>query len=690
MSARFNTCLCGISLVAAGLIALAAGPAVGEEPLLKDPSPTLATDNRPADEARQLLKEDAAGRPGAPAKRSPAGKFRTTLDPSLIDPDSTPTGSSKLVVEKSSSDVKVGKDEKPDSLTPIPEAGNAGPVEIEITSFHGVTPGVSTQEEVEKAWGKPKEVRKQDGLTMYLFSVKPFSHIEVNYLANKVASVIIRFEHGFPSETVAQQLDLLKVQPVLVSNELGEILGQSYPERGVLFSFEPGPSPSKTLKRVTHIILEPITADPFILRAETNLDNRPEFSLHDLDAALKLQPANARSHWLRSRVLTLLGQHEKAMAAAGEAVRLDPKEARYMVTRALTMAQAGHVVEAIPEAQKAVELGQSRPHVKARALCLLGDLTASTAPPDFKLAFQYHMQAIQVADPLTTSRHPAIRVAAKELLVDAHLGAAHDIAWGEWREKERAVENWIKKASVLADDLVKNEGTGPEHHFRIGTRALAACVGIQGRLDPAFWTSETIRAGDNLIAATPDTARKSQLQWEMAMSLYDALQVYQMRSDRQSALKYGELAISYLEKSGRQNQSATTSYLLGRLYFRMGAVYAVREGNHLGAVKWFDKAVPLLGKSPPPDAQASLGRLGETFVSMGVSYWETGQREKALALTQHGADLIEDAVKRGTSKSTELTIPYANLASMHRQLGHIDKADRLEEMAAKSKTTKMR
>lgn len=689
MSARFSISVGSTCLAAAVWIALAARATVGDEPLLKDPSPTLATDNRLGDGARTLLSENATGRPGVP-KRSPAGRFQTTLDPSLIEPKSAPEEPSKPSAEKPSSDEKAGKDEKQQPLTPIPEAVNAGPVEIEITSFHGVTPGVSTREEVEKAWGKPKEVRTQDNLTMHLFSVKPFPHIEVSYLANKVASVIIRFDKGFPAETVAQQLDLLKVQPVLVSNELGEILGQSYPERGVLFSFEPGSEPSKTLKRVTHIILEPITADPFILRAETNLDHRPEFSLHDLDAALKLQPNNARSHWLRSRVLTLLGQYEKAMAASGEAIRLDPREARYLVTRALTMAQAGRVAEAIPQAEKAVELARSHPHVKARALCLLGDLKASTTPPDFKLAFQNHMQAIQVADPLTTSRHPAIRIAAKELLVDAHLGAAHDIAWGEWREKERAIENWIKKASVLADDLVKNEGAGQEYHLRIGTRALAACVGIQGRIDPESWTKQTILAGDSLIAATPDAARKSQLQWEMAMALYDALQIYQMRSDRQSALKYGELAISYLEKSGRQNQSATTSYLLGRLYFRMGAVYAVRGGNHLGAIKWFDKAVPLLGKSPPPEAVASLGRLGETFVSMGISYWETGQREKALALTQHGADLIEDSVKRGTSNSSALTIPYANLASMHRQLGHIDKADRLEEMAAKSKSTKMR
>ena len=71
-------------------------------------------------------------------------------------------------------------------------------------------------------------------------------------------------------------------------------------------------------------MLEPITAEPFVLRAETNLDSRPEFTLHDVDQAIKLQPANARSHWLRSKALTALGQYDQAAAAATEAVRLEP------------------------------------------------------------------------------------------------------------------------------------------------------------------------------------------------------------------------------------------------------------------------------------------------------------------------------------------------------------------------------
>ena len=75
------------------------------------------------------------------------------------------------------------------------------------------------------------------------------------------------------------------------------------------------PDPGKISMKVTQIILEPLSAEPFVLRAETNIDIRPEFSLHDAEQALKLQPGNARAQWLRSRGLTALGQHEQAVAA---------------------------------------------------------------------------------------------------------------------------------------------------------------------------------------------------------------------------------------------------------------------------------------------------------------------------------------------------------------------------------------
>ena len=576
-----------------------------------------------------------------------------------------------------------------EALKPIPATPSNEPVEVEAAAFNGVSPGVTTVGEMQKAWGQPKEIRKARDAVYYLFAVAPFDQVEVTCTNEVVASIVIRFEKAFPANVVIEQLELSKIRPVMVSNEKGDILGEAFPERGVLLSFEPSPEPGKPSMKVGQIVLEAISAEPFVLRAETNLDVIPSVSLRDLEQALKLQPRMGRAHWLRSRILADMQDLEKAMGASAEAVRLDPNNAQYLVTRAQILGQAGHFKEAIQTAEKGLDAAERRPHIRARALCLLGDLYASAAPPDYKQAVQHHSQAIKVADELANDSHPAIRVAAKEVLIDAHLGAAHDIAWGTWKEKDKAISKWLERAALFAEDLIKNEGGSNLYRLRVSTRALAACVGARGLLDPTSWTEDTLRIGQTLVKSIDDPVRKAQLQWELGMALYDALQTFQIRGEHDSATKYGALAIEYLEQ-GQRTPNASTSYLLGRVYFRMGAVYALRDQNHRMAIQWFEKAVPLLEKPLPPEAVADLGRHGETFVSMGVSYWETGDRERSLELTQRGVALMEQAVKQGLLEETSLTVAYSNLATMHRYLGHTENAQRFESLAARTKKSAMR
>jgi tetratricopeptide (TPR) repeat protein len=711
MPILLNQVICRFSIIGLVLAALPVLSAevgqttTGNPPISPRPAPVRFADGSavPSEDGPRLL---ATGPTPTPAPRLLAAPDKPTLaapdKPTLAAPDkSTSAVSDKPTAAQTASppsEAMAGPSvEKPPianrgaPLVPVPDAKLLGPAEIEVTSFHGITPGISTRADVEKTWGKPKDTRKLDNGTSQLYAVDPFPRVEVTYsIDNKVTSLVIRFEHGFPAGQVAEQLELTKIQPVLVSNELGEVLGQAYPERGVLFSFEPAADPNKALKKVTHIVLEPITAEPFVLRSETNVDMRPEFSLHDSEQAVKLQPTSARAHWLRSRTLSALGQHEQAVAAAIEAVRLEPRDARYQVTKAQSLQQAGRLVESAAEAEKAIGMSEQRPHVKARAICLLGDLKGSGPRPDYKQALQHHTQALQLADTLTTDRHPAIRVAAKEVLLDAHLGALQDIAWGAWREKERSAQNWLAKASEIAQDLIRTEDGGDEYLFRVSVRALSADVGLQGKFDPTKWAKEVVRSGEVQINAAPETTRKAELQWQVAMSLYDAMQVYQMRANQDEALHVGEQAISYLEKSGRPNKSPSAAYLLGRTYFRIGAVYANNRKDHNVAVTWFDKASPLLGKTPPPEAMVDLARLGDSFVSMGVSYWNAGNRQRAIKLTEHGANLIEEAVRRGTQDRSILVIPYTNLAAMKREMGDSASASQMQEMAERAKGTTIR
>jgi hypothetical protein len=159
----------------------------------------------------------------------------------------------------------------------------------------------------------------------------------------------------------------------------------------------------------------------------------------------------------------------------------------------------------------------------------------------------------------------AVRIAAKEVLVDGYLGAAHDIAWGDWKEKEKSVPRWLDRAVAAVDDLIANEGVSEEIRFHVHARAMAALVGLHGGLDPALSAKEIQKSGKELIAATKDPMRKSQYEWEFGMALYDALQIAQMRSDTAEALTYGEMAVEHLEKSVSQSPTPASNLFLGRL-----------------------------------------------------------------------------------------------------------------------------
>ncbi|HYW81327.1 MAG TPA: hypothetical protein VE890_17215, partial [Thermoguttaceae bacterium] len=176
---------------------------------------------------------------------SMGGESTTDSQPSAVD--DLKAANSAAVVSETAEPLTVQKpsagltasefDEKP--LVPVPDPAESGPIGIQAASFAEVTPGLTTIEEVEEAWGVPKEIRKQDGVLTQLYTVQPFDRVEVSYVDDKVASIVIRFDHSFAVDALQQQLELADVRPVLVSDELGKILGQVYPERGVLFAFEP-------------------------------------------------------------------------------------------------------------------------------------------------------------------------------------------------------------------------------------------------------------------------------------------------------------------------------------------------------------------------------------------------------------------------------------------------------------------
>ena len=552
------------------------------------------------------------------------------------------------------------------TLLPTADGAVNSEVTVDPAAFNGIVPGLSTMEDVRKAWGEPTARAEQDGDLLHLYEVGPFSRVETHFRDDKVVGIVVHLEKAYPANLVAEHLQLSNVRPVLVSDPQGMVIGQAFPEKGVLFGFSSPGEVGKASMLVTQIVLDPISAEPFVLRAETFLENDPESAEKDLRAALRLDPALARAHWLLAKSYILLGSASSGLAAARQAVTLAPHDPQFRLTLAQLLALAGEREAALRELQTVVAAAESRPHLKARAVCALGDLNANAEPPDYKRAVDYYTEAIKIAHPIASDAHPAYRLAAKEVLVDAHLGAARSIAWGPWEQKEIVVPRWLERAGAAADELAE-EGGSPLFRIRVAAAALSAAVGVPSGLDPQPWIAR-LEAAAPAALAEAGRLRRLQIQWDIGVALYDAVQCFQIRGEDALALQYGMEAAELLE-SGQTSRKLQQSdyYLMGRLYFRLGAIHAIAKQDHDSAVQFFDKAVPMLQKAAAGTTGLSAGRLGETFVSMGVSYWESNQASRAIELTEQGIKLLEAAVQSGAMDATALEVPQSNLAAMRRQ-----------------------
>ena len=98
----------------------------------------------------------------------------------------------------------------------------------------------------------------------------------------------------------------------------------------------------------------------------------------------------------------------------------------------------------------------------------------------------------------------------------------------------------------------------------------------------------------------------------------------------------------------------------------------------------YEKALPMFDRDPSELAASDVGAIGEYLVSIGISQWETGRKEDALRTTIKGAQWMNLAVDNGQLTATAMSIPYSNLASMHKSLGNTRQASEFAELAAEN------
>jgi tetratricopeptide (TPR) repeat protein len=551
---------------------------------------------------------------------------------------------------------------------------------IEASRLKGVQPGTSTLADVAMAWGLPRNVQNFPNRVEHEYALEPFAKVEAVFAQNIVSAIVVDLQEPVPEPATREQLGLGDIEPVAVFNDRGELLGEVFPERGVLLSYAAG----EQQHRVTQIVLEPIHPQPFALRAESRLQTHPHASLRDVEHALELDPRFARALWLKGQLLAATGRSQEALPAVEEAVRSEPENVEYRLTRARLLEMCGQRSRALGETKAVLGKEGLTPVLKAKALLQLADQVSEPPSRDYAAAIDHRQEAIALLEEQLSQDEPSLP-AVRQLMLETHLGMAHGIAWGDWNRKAAVVPKWLEEAESLASATSASGLPSPEQRLLIGRRALAALAGMKGDIDPTPWVKSTQQAAQDLIEAATDPAQQAQINWDFSLAMFDALQVYHVRSQVQPALRCGALAAECFERAAAERADDNAPYVLGRLYFRIGAVHAVLLRDHVAALPWFNKALPLLKE---PAAGGQLGVQGESLVSMAVSFWETGDKPRAVQLTTDGVRWMEQAAKAGTLAETSLAIPYANLSTMHRHLGDLQAAGQFEQLATRSQGAK--
>jgi tetratricopeptide (TPR) repeat protein len=560
-------------------------------------------------------------------------------------------------------------------------------IAAEPAKFNGIQPGTSTKKDVTAAWGAPVNTSKNGDTTVLTYQTDPFKSIDVLITEGKVSAIKIELQGTLPPKRLAKQLSLDKIDSAVVSDEKGIALGESYPERGVLFIFAPADESNaganiSPAPKVTHVVIQPLDANAFALRAESRLHGPYEQNIRDLEMALKLDSEMAQAHWLLADIYLATGQADKAESESAAALEVEPDNSAYQLRHAEALELVGRYDDAVREVRTVLDRGTTAPVVKAQAFHAMAALATLGEKSIASKAVSFDTKAIEIADSLATSKNVKERRAAKQVLIEAHLSIARAISHQEYKGKTEAISEWIGRASGLAEGAISTDGGSLELRLLVARQALGALASMKPTKDPAAFVTEAQDTANALKQQYDDDLWQRRIKWELGEAYYHAVRIELVRNETSTALRYGQSAIENLADGAETRQAVHDSELLvGQLYFQIGAIYAVLKQDHKSAAQWYDKAVPLL-TAPQPVSDLLTPQLeGEELVSMGVSYWQVGEKDRALDLTLNGATMTQQAVDRGVLPKSSLAVPYGNLATMYKQLGQVGDAAKYAELA---------
>ena len=541
------------------------------------------------------------------------------------------------------------------------------------TRFQGLEPGRSKSAEVIEQLGEPLQETKGDGEeTIWSYQLGPFPRVEVTIVNDVVDAIFVKVKDLPTAATVAEQLQVDRHRGAIVLSRTGEPLGVVYPEGGVMLSLRPRQDEGHG---VFSIVLEPINAELFVTRARNTNAAQCTQRISDLNVALSMAPQHVEALGLKARIYASIGETRKALKLAQAASAVGSEHAAdWQLLTARLEAELGNMSESSAILERL--LAANPPDIlRAESLMLKGDLLAMQGKHED--ALPHHKQAIALVKEYMNSEILEVRHGALRVLANGHLAIANDISWGNWKRKPEVVPMWVNTGHKYADMLIAMENVEPILAQRVQRLTLSAYAGFAEAVDPKRVCEEAVRNAETLLESAEDPLHRQRIEWELAETMYHAMVAERRRGAFDSAIEYAKISSPLFTKTQQQRElTPRETYMVGQLHFLAGSCLAVEANRHDAAVKWYKRGAMALLEPFPPAVIGDGAELGDQLVSMGVSFWKTGDKEQAISLTKRGVQVLQKAADQAQEPAMlkSLHVAYGNLAAMLRAAGRADEA----------------
>jgi len=572
-------------------------------------------------------------------------------------------------------------DSLPELLRDLPER------EARTAGFQGLVPGTTSEAEILEKLGEPKEKQVDEDSTeaTWVYEIGPFPQVELTVHEGKLVSVHAQFANPRPIEEIQNELGLAKFAAVPIFKEDDALDSLHYPERGLFVNVADG-----DVHQGTSIVLAAPDGLGFVLRARHDRSSQLRQQMADLEQALEIDANCEPALAMQLRLWHEMGFPEEALKRA-EAMHAQHADFA-LVELELAQLQIQHrQLDAAREHLKHV-LGKLNPqtpyHCRARLLLVDVDRLAmkrTAEESDCRPLVDELSQIIRVAAEITKQgANFEQRVDAREIVLLAHLHAARIISESQWSNREATVATWLTKAESVASKQLEQGYAPPCILLTVWETALECENSLAGKLDPLPVLDRMTRQVDPWLVANKDPLFQRFMRPRYASALLHGARTLQLRGDVQRASIYARRALDIAGQLAQQQPPhREAEILLGEAYFHLGAIYGVAREDHEKALTWYDHAEPLLTAPIPAWCASHRVIVGDQLVSIGISNWELGQKQRGIELSEKGLANLQAAATDGDAPKSSLTTALTNLSYMHSAVGNRDKAREFTELARK-------